>query len=147
MVKVPKTTGIRAIYVALIALIFGAPFSAEAQPAGKTYRVGFLTSYSIPPNATEEHQAGAGYRIFEQTLHDRGYVPGQNVAYRTSQGRSELLPSLATELLGLNVDSTPKKKGRWLQKPHESQPIRERSGTNQRKFPAAWMIADTEDAA
>jgi putative ABC transport system substrate-binding protein len=105
-VKALEQTGIVGICAALIALVFGAPISVEVQAAERSYRVGFLTSYSIPPNATEEHQAGAGYRVFEQTLRDRGYEPGQTVSilYRTSQGRSELLPSLASQLVDRNVD-------------------------------------------
>ena len=94
----PSWTG--AIHVGLILVAFGASFSADAQQPGRSYRLGFVTPYSIPPSVVEEEQNITGYRVFEQTLKDRGHVPGQNLSilYRTSQGRNELFPSSLSDL-------------------------------------------------
>src|SRR4029453_1492729 len=45
-------------------------------------------------------------QLLEQTLAERGYVIGKNLAieYRSSQGHDERLPSLVDELLRLKVD-------------------------------------------
>ena len=46
------------------------------------------------------------YKLFEETLAERGYVLGENLSieYRTSEGRDERLPGLVAELLRLKVD-------------------------------------------
>ncbi len=63
------------------------------------HRIGLLTPYAAE---TE----GRWHKAFEQALLERGYVQGRNVAisYRFAQGRDELLPALAAELLRLKVD-------------------------------------------
>ena len=84
----------------LIALSgFAAPAKAAAQQTGKVYRIGYLTPFTLPFEAD-------GIHVFEQTLRERGYVQGQNLAimYQSSEGRDELLPDLASKLLRLNVD-------------------------------------------
>jgi ABC-type uncharacterized transport system substrate-binding protein len=72
------------------------PLSALAQQPGALPRIGVLW----PISEGEELQA------FRQGLRDLGYVEGQNIAleYRYAQGKDELLPRLAAELAGLNVD-------------------------------------------
>jgi putative ABC transport system substrate-binding protein len=86
---------VRAAGLALIA----APLGAAAQPAGKTYRLGFLGGASA-----------SGYtRLVEALvlgLRDHGYVAGKNVAieYRWADGKYERLPDLAAELVRLKVD-------------------------------------------
>ena len=84
----------------LIALSgFVAPAKAATQQTGKVYRIGYLTPFTLPFEAD-------GIHVFEQTLRERGYVQGQNISimYRSSEGRDELLPDLASQLLRLNVD-------------------------------------------
>src|SRR6266699_2772916 len=86
----------------LITLALGlrmAPLGAEASPAGKVYRLGYLSSIS-PSAASSLHAA------FRQGLRDLGYVEGQNVAieYRSAEGKLAQLPTLAAELVGLKVD-------------------------------------------
>jgi putative ABC transport system substrate-binding protein len=46
------------------------------------------------------------YKLFEDTLRERGYVVGKNLSieYRSSEGHDERLGALASELLSLNVD-------------------------------------------
>ena len=72
---------------------------AEAQPAPKVYRIGFLAL------GTAE-SAGPQSRVFNEQLHDLGFVEGRNVVFerRYADGRLERLPDLATELVRLRVD-------------------------------------------
>jgi putative ABC transport system substrate-binding protein len=74
------------------------PLAAEAQQAGRIYRVGFLwDSPAVWPLALE---------AFRQGLHDLGWIEGRNIAidYRWTEGRFDRLPQLAEELVGLKVD-------------------------------------------
>jgi ABC-type uncharacterized transport system substrate-binding protein len=84
-------------FVALAGLT--APARPVAQRAANVRRVGYLTPFSLPFE-------GDGIHIFEQTLRERGYVQGQTISmtYRSSAGRDEQLPSLASQLVALNVD-------------------------------------------
>jgi len=88
--------------VLLAALMLGilvAPLAADAQPAGKVYRIGLLSSgSSIEPNPELE--------AFRQDLRDLGYVEGQNLVMesRYAERSAERLPELATELVRLPVD-------------------------------------------
>ena len=77
---------------------FVAPVQTAQQPA-KLYRIGYLTSL---PSQIEAD----GIQVFEQALQAQGYVPGRNISmtYRSSEGRDEILPDLASQLLRLNVD-------------------------------------------
>ena len=74
-----------------------APLAAEAQPAGKIYRLGFLRGG--PP--LEAYVEG-----LRQGLRERGYVDGQNVVveYRSTDGGFDQLPRLAEELVRSKVD-------------------------------------------
>jgi len=85
--------------IVLLLAILAAPLAAEAQPAGKVYRVGVL-SYGAPDVLQ------ANLATFREALRQQGYVEGRNVALevRTSDGRLEAVPALAAELARLNVD-------------------------------------------
>src|SRR6266478_728745 len=81
-------------------LVFGAaPRTAEAQQAGKVYRIGYL---SAPTRASVEQ----GLQAFLQTLRELGWIEGQNliIEYRWADGNIERLPSLAAELVTQKVD-------------------------------------------
>jgi putative ABC transport system substrate-binding protein len=82
--------------VALTAGLTIAPL-AEAQPAGKMHRIGFL-SHDIEPSARSA--------AFVQGLRDLGYVEGREfvMEYRWAAGKSERLPDLAAELVRARVD-------------------------------------------
>jgi len=73
-----------------------APLAAEAQPAGKVWRIGLLILVSAPP--FEE--------VFRQSLKDSGYIEGQNVTleWRRAEGQRERLADLAAELVQQRVD-------------------------------------------
>jgi putative tryptophan/tyrosine transport system substrate-binding protein len=75
------------------AVLLAAPPAAEAQPAGKMYRVGLLDYAPF-------------WEPLLQGLRDLGYVEGQNIAieYRPAEGRYDRLPRLAAELVRLKVD-------------------------------------------
>ncbi len=93
-----RPTTIRlAIIVAVLLVV--TPLSAEAQQAGKVYRVGMLERASMTVNA-------ANLDAFRRGLRELGYVEGKNVAieYRSVEGRNERYADLATELVRLKVD-------------------------------------------
>jgi putative ABC transport system substrate-binding protein len=93
--------GLRA--ATLVALVLGflmAPLTAEAQPARKVWRIGFLG------DGPRAERAAISIEPFRDGLRELGYIENQNVVIeeRWSQGRSEWLPDLAAELVRLNVD-------------------------------------------
>jgi len=75
------------------------PLAAEAQQAGKVYRVGFLGNSSA---ALEANLVGP----FREGLRELGYVEGRNIVieYRWAEGKYERFPALIAELAALNVD-------------------------------------------
>jgi putative ABC transport system substrate-binding protein len=76
-----------------------APIAAEAQQAGKVYRIGVLETMSARLNT-------ANLNAFRQGLRELGYVEGRDfvIEYRSADGRPERFPGLATELVDLKVD-------------------------------------------
>jgi putative ABC transport system substrate-binding protein len=86
---------IRATLGAALALgLLAAPLVGEAQPAGKVYRVGYLSS------------AANVFEPFRQALRELGYVEGQNLVLevRLAAGRLDQLPALAADLVRARVD-------------------------------------------
>lgn len=72
---------------------------AEAQPAAKVYRIGFL---GVPSAA----QYASRLAAFRAGLSDLGYIEGKNIVieFRWADGNNNRLPELATELVRLKVD-------------------------------------------
>ncbi len=70
------------------------PVIADAQQAGKVYRLGMLAP---SPRA-------ARTEFFFQTLRELGYVEGQNLLVEYRHGPFERLPELAAELIRLKID-------------------------------------------
>jgi putative ABC transport system substrate-binding protein len=70
---------------------------AQQPPAGRVYRIGFL-SQGQPPKAFLE--------ALQQGLRERGYVEGRNLIweFRSTDGSLEQLPRFAEELVRLKVD-------------------------------------------
>jgi ABC-type uncharacterized transport system substrate-binding protein len=91
----------RRVFITAVAggLLAVARHAAEAQPAGKVYRIGMLERTSTATNA-------ANLGAFRQGLRELGYVEGKNlvIEYRSADGRDERFAALAAELVGLNVD-------------------------------------------
>ena len=81
--------------------LLAAPLAAEAQQAGKLYRIGLLGG--SPPNSPGGRRAWEG---FFQGLRELGYVEGQNIVVegRWYGERTDRLPALAGELARLKVD-------------------------------------------
>jgi len=72
---------------------------AQAQQAGKIYRLGML----LPGSPSTEARS---LEAMQQRLRELGYVEGKNlvIEYRYAEGKLETLPTLADELVGLKVD-------------------------------------------
>ena len=83
---------------ALLALLTASPV-ADAQPAGKVYRIGYIVT------ATPDEQTHLT-KAFEDGLRELGWVEGRNVVFerRFAMGKPERLPELATDLVRSNVD-------------------------------------------
>jgi putative ABC transport system substrate-binding protein len=79
--------------------LLAAPLAAEAQQAGKVWRIGFLSGSARPSD-------GAPPIALRQALAELGYVDGRTVTYagRWAEAKSDQLPALAAELVGLKVD-------------------------------------------
>jgi putative ABC transport system substrate-binding protein len=77
-----------------------APLGASAQPAAKVYRIGVLGNTQMRPDA-EFRQSP-----WVLALRDLGWIEGQNVVFerRASDGKAELLPGLARDLVAAKVD-------------------------------------------
>jgi putative tryptophan/tyrosine transport system substrate-binding protein len=90
----------REFIVALGSAAAAWPLAARAQqPAGRVYRVGYLTI------ASREQQLHL-IEAFEEGLRSLGYRVGGNVVieYRFANGQMERLPALAADLVRLGVD-------------------------------------------
>jgi putative ABC transport system substrate-binding protein len=86
--------------IVMLALgILAASLAAEAQPAGKVYRIGVLERTSMALNA-------ANLAAFRHGMRELGYVEGQNlvIEYRYTEGKDDRSADLATELVRLEVD-------------------------------------------
>jgi putative ABC transport system substrate-binding protein len=77
-------------------LLLAAALSAEAQPGGKVYRIGYLASTEFTVASREP---------FLQGLRELGWVEGRNIVidYRFAD-RYDRLPDLAADLVRLKVD-------------------------------------------
>jgi len=84
--------------VALTVGVILAPLAAEAQEAGKVYRVGILW---LGPDPAPSNPF---FDVFRQSLGDSGYFEGTNLSFSHRWGRPERLRDLATELVRLKVD-------------------------------------------
>jgi len=79
--------------------VVGPSLSAQAQPAGKVYRIGMLAGRS----EADSQRLLIGFR---KGLEERGWVEGQNfiIDPRYAGGRPERMPALVAELVDLKVD-------------------------------------------
>jgi len=95
---------VRALRLALIltvalCLLSQQPGVADAQQAGKSFRVGFLTAYSAAADTPL-------FDAFRNGMQQLGYEEGRNVVYETrwAEGKLERLPGLAAEMVALKPD-------------------------------------------
>jgi ABC-type uncharacterized transport system substrate-binding protein len=89
----------RAFLSAVTAGLLAAPLAAEAQPAPKVYRIGYLSYLGC---SDDPFLRGP----FREGLHELGYVEGRNVVIecRSAQGKPDRYPDIVGELVRLNVD-------------------------------------------
>jgi len=89
-----------AVISILVLGLFAGLLPAEAQQAGKVYRIGYLS--------TRHQRGGHGPypKAFRQGLRELGYIEGQNIVieWRFAKGERKRLPGLAAELVNLKVD-------------------------------------------
>jgi putative ABC transport system substrate-binding protein len=89
----------RRTFVTGLGAVLAAPLAAEAQQAGRNYRIGFLSTQALST-------LNIPLAAFKEKLRDLGYVEGRNLAieYRWAGGKYERLSALARELVHLKVD-------------------------------------------
>src|SRR5512145_2591694 len=91
----------RRTFIGVIAgSLLAAPLAAEAQGAGKVWRIGFLGS------GTPTGWGGPGIEAIRLGLRDHGYAEGRNIRieYRWAEDRYDRIPELAAEIVRLNPD-------------------------------------------
>jgi putative tryptophan/tyrosine transport system substrate-binding protein len=84
--------------VTLALSLLVAPLAAKAQAQAKVARVGYLSPVGGAGSPSAE--------AFRQGLRELGHVEGHNLAleFRAAEGKSDVLPALAAELVQLPVD-------------------------------------------
>ena len=89
------------LVVATLVLSLAAPFTTAAQPAGKVWRIGYL---SLVEGDLPQYKPWVA--AFRAGLRRLGYVEGENLVIeeRYAAGQVERLPGLAAELVNLKVD-------------------------------------------
>ena len=89
----------RRFVLALSAGFLAAPIGLQAQPSGKTWHIGVLSSMQRPAD-------GLPPAALRKALAALGYVEGKNVAYagRWAEGKTAIMPTLAQELVNEHVD-------------------------------------------
>jgi putative ABC transport system substrate-binding protein len=87
------------LLILFLSLALGWLHLAEAQQAGKVWKVGVLASSSPSMNQARDE-------ALRQGLRSRGYIEGQNliIEYKYAEGKIERLPELARELIENKVD-------------------------------------------
>jgi ABC-type uncharacterized transport system substrate-binding protein len=85
--------------LSLCALLLAACSPAEAQQAGKVWRIGFLNPGSSPSTDVR-------ITAFRLGLRELGYVEGKDIVIerRYAEGRVERLSTMARDLVSLKVD-------------------------------------------
>jgi putative ABC transport system substrate-binding protein len=83
----------------LTVALLAAPLAADAQQPTNIPRIGFLTAVPLS-------MMSARTEAFRQGLRELGYVEGKTIVieWRSAEGQLDRLPSLAAELVRLNVD-------------------------------------------
>src|SRR5262245_17284509 len=95
-------------FVAASTAFIAASLAAKTEPAGKAYRLGYLSpSFPTSGEDPKSDRPPARYRAaFREQLGQYGWLPGRNfsIEYRFARGGLWRLPDLAAELIQLPVD-------------------------------------------
>jgi putative tryptophan/tyrosine transport system substrate-binding protein len=88
------------------AVLLAAPLAAEAQPAGKVYRVGLVFTTAPASEMIGLHPVHPLVRSFLDELRALGYVQGRNLAFepRSAEGRFERFREILEGLVSLKAD-------------------------------------------
>jgi putative ABC transport system substrate-binding protein len=91
----------RAFMVTLAGGLLAAPLAAEAQRAGRLYRIGLMAD--TPPKTADLERV---WEALRQGLGEHGYVEGQNllIVRRYSEGNDARYAEFAAELVTMKVD-------------------------------------------
>jgi putative ABC transport system substrate-binding protein len=89
----------KTLTLAFIVMVLGVGAIATAQQPKKVPRIGWLTGSSLSAMT-------ARIEAFRQGLRELGYVEGKNIVieWRSAEGKTERVPALAAELVGLKVN-------------------------------------------
>jgi putative ABC transport system substrate-binding protein len=89
----------REFLAALAAATATPQLAAQAQPAGRTYRIGMVEPVSAQLNATN-------LAALRRGLEELGYIEGRNLFfdYRSADGDASLYPGLVAEVIGRRSD-------------------------------------------
>jgi putative ABC transport system substrate-binding protein len=98
-----RSTG---LIVTLALNILLAPLAADAQQAGKIYRVGLILTTSPVSEMAGPEPVHPPTRAFLHTLRSLGYVEGQNLVFerRSAEGKFERFTEIVAELVRLKTD-------------------------------------------
>jgi putative ABC transport system substrate-binding protein len=96
----------RAFLGTLTGGLLAAPLGAEAQPAGKVWRIGVLAYSALPPDPVEAEAQNSSVHAFMRGLRDLGNADGKHftIEIRSAKGRRERYPDLIAELIRHQVD-------------------------------------------
>jgi ABC-type uncharacterized transport system substrate-binding protein len=98
--RLARLTALTTLALTLLA----APLAAEAQPAGKVYRIGWLHTGQPPDFGPPNPRTNLG--AFRQSLFELGYVEGRTfvIEGRFANAKVDRLPALADELVALQIE-------------------------------------------
>jgi ABC-type uncharacterized transport system substrate-binding protein len=90
----------RRAFIASTLVLLAAPLAAEAQPAGRVYQVGLLST------AVDPATWRAVYKPFIEAMRELNYVEGRNLVIKPAfaGGKADRLAALAADLVGTKVD-------------------------------------------
>jgi putative ABC transport system substrate-binding protein len=90
----------RAFVVGAVGLLTS-PLAAEAQPAGKRYRIAFLSNDGPLPTMCVPDPSDVGFRGLRDGLRELGYREGVQITFecRSAEGHYSRLPELAREIV------------------------------------------------
>ena len=90
----------RAFMAVIAGGLLAAPLAAEAQAAGRVYRIGILTNKASDPAESRQWQA------LRLGLKERGWIEGENflIEIREAEGNSARLPEVAADLVRRKLD-------------------------------------------